>query len=512
MLSQFREFVLANPPGVGINYASAMEVAIRSVNWLAAFRTSADRLVSRDIEHLCVEMAASGSMLRESFCQAHSQPETHEYIVSLLGLYVISTMYPSLANAGEWYRFSGEQLSQQLDRQFDKDGGHTEGSPAYATLVLECYLFAYLLGREATDPRVSDWSDRLQKALDHLAAIILPNGELPHLGDDDGGRLLSAPGEPVDDARYILQIGSVVFDRADWKARAGDEPRPGLEFWLGPESVERYRDLLEEPDRPMLRTFQEAGLAVSRTPDTYLLLQGGRRDEESPRGHLHNDLTSLEYFAFDERWLIDPGTYQVFRQPVWRNRFRSTSAHNVIQLNDSEQNQLRSSELFPLPRDVYPLPIEQNKDGILVGYGRNIAGADEIVSRLIKPSRDNRLVKVVDRVEGEGVHDVTLGLNLARRPFTWLAPGLLSFRGDQGHFLLYLPLDNGFATTVGDGWYSPQFGVRRRCFRVSSVVTARLPIQVHWQFSAVPVGEDLHSWIKSLVLDHIVAEPIHYAD
>ena len=509
MLSQFREFVLANPPGVGITYASSTEVALRSVNWLAAFRSSADRLVSRDIEHLCVEMAASGGMLREWLDQAQSQPKTHEYIISLLGLYVISTMYPSLANAGEWYRFSGEELSSELDRQFDNDGGHIEGSPAYAKLVLECYLFAYLLGCEATDPRVSDWADRLQKALDHLATIILPNGELPRLGDDDGGCLLSAPGEPALDARYVLQIGCVVFERADWKARAGCEPRPGLDFWLGPEGVQRYRDSGMEPDGPMLRIYQEAGLAVHRSSEAYLLLQGGRRDGESPRGHLHNDLTSLEYFALGERWLIDPGTYQVFRQPVWRNRFRSTSAHNVIQLNNTEQNQLQSSELSPLPRDVYPLPTEQYKNGILVGYGRSTPGVDEIVSRYIEASRDNRLVKVVDRIDGEGFHNVALGLNLARRPFTWLAPGLLSFRGEQGCFLLYLPLDSGFATTVGDGWYSPQFGVRKHCFRVSAVVATSLPVEVHWRFAAVPIGEDLEGWIRSLEIDHNPSESMH---
>jgi hypothetical protein len=511
MLSQFREFTLSNPPGVGVTYASTMEVAIRSVNWLTAFRRSADRYINRDIEHLCVEMAASGRMLRERLQETDSKAGTHEYVVSLLGLYVISTMFPSLANAGDWYRFSGEQLNRELDRQFDGDGGHIEGSPAYATLVLECYLFAYLLGREATDPRVSEWSGSLQRALDHLATIILPNGELPRLGDDDGGRLLSPPGEPDNDARYVLQIGSVVFERADWKARAGCDPRPGLDFWLGPECVQRYRELRGVPDSPTLRVYKQAGFAISRMREAYLLLQGGRCEEEAPRGHLHNDLTSLEYFADGERWLIDPGTYQGYRQPVWRNRFRSTSAHNVIHLNDTEQNQLRSSELSPLPRDVDPLPIAMDKDRIVVGYGRTTAGANEVVTRYVEPSADTRLVKVIDRIDGEGIHLVTLGLNLARRPFSWLAPGLLSFRGEQGYFLLYLPPENGFATTVGDGWYSPHFGVRRRCFRVTSQVAATLPIEVHWQFSAVPMGEDLEMWIRSLEIDSRVTESIHKA-
>jgi hypothetical protein len=498
LLAQFSAFAEANPPGVGITYASPRGVAIRSVNWLVAFRSARHQLINRDIEHLCVELAAAGRFLREFLQKGAKRPKSHEDIVVLLGLYSISTMFPGLVDASEWYRYSGTELGQELKHQFERDGSHFEGSPAYARLALECYLFAYILGLNATDPRVSEWKEAIEAGIDHLAALILPNGELPRIGDDDAMRLLAPPGEPPGDARWLIQVGSVLFKRSDWKTRGGSQPRPGLDFWLGSKGAQDYIELPTVPEQTGLRVFTEAGLAVGRGSETLLIIQGGRRNHEAPRIHLHNDLTSMEYFADGQCWLLDPGTYEVNRQPVWRNRFRSTSAHNVIQLDDGEQNRLVATDLSDLVHDADPLPIRSDSNEITVGYQRAIESPGDVIRRWIKLCDNARQVEVIDRVDGNGRHRLKLGLNLARSPFTWLAPGMLSFKGENGYFLLRIDLDHGFSILVKDGWYSPRFGVRKRCFRVIGTGAVDLPVEIRWRFAAVPPDGDVESHARAL--------------
>jgi hypothetical protein len=498
LLEQFRDFVAANPPGVGITYGRTRDVAIRSVSWLAAFRTVADWLIDRDIEHLCVEMNAAGEFICGNLERSTVGLNPSEYIVNLLGLYAISTMFPSLAHAGAWYRFSGGELTAELERQFDFEGMLREGSPAYARLVIECYLFAYQLGRAATDPRVDDWRDRLERALEALTATMLPNGELPRLGDDGAGRLLVPPGETETDIRYLVQVGVVLFERADWKARAGTEPRPGLDFWLGREGVEKYAALATQTDRAALRVFDAAGVAVRRTPGTFLIVQGGRRERFAPRAHLHNDLTSFEFFADGERWILDSGSFEFDRQPTWRNRFRSTGAHNVVQVDDAEQNRYDARWLFYLAPDARPRPLKWAGRQIVAGYRLPGGAPYREATRRFECSGDGRLIEVYDRVEGTGRHDVVLGLNLARCPFTYMAPDLLHFRSQEGHLLLYIPSANGFVTTVKDGWSAPRFGMRERCFRVAAVGVVDLPVELHWRFAAVEIGDDLETWATRL--------------
>lgn len=500
MLSQFREFASSNPPGVGINYANAMEVGIRAINWTCAFRASADRLADSDVAHLAVEMHAAASHISRNLEYISRGHNTNHYIADLAGLYTIGTMFPALPGASEWYRLAGDELAAELPHQFDQDGMHREGAPAYARLVLEFYLFCFILGRRATDPRVDAWAPGLEAGLDALAAMIYPDGTLPKFGDDDSGRLLVPPGEPPNDYRYLIQIGAALFDRADWKTKAGVTPRPGLEFWLGQEGVHRYAALAALPGKAETRIFEGSGFAMVRTPDTVLAIQGGRADTKAPRAHLHNDLTSFEYFADGVCWITDAGTYEYTRQPVWRNRFRATAAHNVIQIDDREQNRWRPEWLFYLSADALPAHVQTEQGDIQVGYTASGQPA-YTATRKFATSEQGRIVRVLDRVEGEGDHRLALGLNLAPLPFTYLQNDLLLFRSPNGNFLLHVPAPAGFTGTVTDGWYSPRFAARERCFRFELTGVRRLPFEINWSFAAIPVDDDLYAWVEKLGCD-----------
>ena len=73
--------------------------------------------------------------------------------------------------------------------------------------------------------------ERLDEFLVHA---VHPDGTVPLIGDDDGGRLLRLDGLPTRDARPTLATGAALFRRGDMRRAGGDAIEESL--WLLGES------------------------------------------------------------------------------------------------------------------------------------------------------------------------------------------------------------------------------------------------------------------------------------
>jgi hypothetical protein len=54
-------------------------------------------------------------------------------------------------------------------------------------------------------------------------------------------------------------------------------------------------------------------------------------------GHSHADTLSLVLRIGEEQILVDPGTYTYVGDPMWRDRFRGTAAHNTVRIDGKDQ-------------------------------------------------------------------------------------------------------------------------------------------------------------------------------
>ena len=61
------------------------------------------------------------------------------------------------------------------------------------------------------------------------------------------------------------------------------------------------------------------------------------RSPPAVRGHSHADTLSLVLRQGQEQILIDPGTYTYVADPLWRDRFRGTAAHNTVRIDGLDQ-------------------------------------------------------------------------------------------------------------------------------------------------------------------------------
>jgi hypothetical protein len=164
-----------------------------------------------------------------------------------------------------------------------------------------------------------------------LASIVSDGGELPFLGDDDGGRFFHPYGLRSRFARATLATASVLLRKRFFPFTRQDLDEIAL-WWLGPERCEAEpADAFTQQSR----VFNDAGIVVMRRGPICALFDAGAFGPGSA-GHSHSDMLSLVVTVGERELLIDSGTFS-YMDPEWRDVFRGSSAHNTVRIDGHDQ-------------------------------------------------------------------------------------------------------------------------------------------------------------------------------
>ncbi len=150
------------------------------------------------------------------------------------------------------------------------------------------------------------YREKLSRTADYLDALLGPERVLPFLGDDDGGRWFHPYGSRERFGRATLDAANAYLGRGN----------------PAPES----------------KLFPDSGLAVMRAGDRQIILDAGPFGAGGA-GHSHSDTLSLVVRAGGRPILIDPGTYAYTRDARMRDWFRSSAAHNTVQIDGLNQGE-----------------------------------------------------------------------------------------------------------------------------------------------------------------------------
>jgi hypothetical protein len=224
--NQVLDFVAANPPRYGVQWACAMDVAIRAANWLVAhdlfsaggagFDPEFARVFRRSVYEHGRHVAAN--------LEWNERVRSNHYLADLAGLAFCAAHLAPSTETDTWLAFALQELAGETLHQFLPDGGGCEASTSYHRLSAEivCYTAALLqvLPAERLDgiARASSWRPaggprlagrpaalvgdrlrvefppaflaRLAAAAGFTRAIRRPDGRTPQIGDNDSGRFL----------------------------------------------------------------------------------------------------------------------------------------------------------------------------------------------------------------------------------------------------------------------------------------------------------------------------------
>jgi hypothetical protein len=232
--------------------------------------------------------------------------------------------------------------------------------------------------------------------------------------------------------------------------------------------------------RPLLRPrqFPDAGLVILRSragdgPEIWCRCDGGPHGFLSIAAHAHADALSLEVRHDGVDLLADPGTYCYHGEPEWREWFRSTAAHNTVEVGGVSQSEPGGPFLWTtqartrtLTCDVGEHPL-QSWSAEHDGYLR--LSTPTVHRRSVTLDSPRRSLTVVDTFDTTAEvplqlswhlgPEVQIDLDGAQAALTWHA-GPERRRGT-----LVLPAALAWTShrTEVDpvsGWYSPRFGHR----------------------------------------------------
>ncbi len=308
----------------GINWTSALEVAFRALSWVWVWHLAGYKMSGDFRQRFLSELYRHGLHLQYNL-SLYFSPNTH-LLGEAVALHALGQSFPNWPRAKAWRDLGRSIVVEHMKSKVKPDGSYYEQSSCYHLYALDMFLFHALL-----ELVTNDYLDGLRRMTEFLAAIVLPDGSLPFIGDDDGGRLFHPYGERSRFAIASLATTSLFLGKKYFSYSSCDV-QPIATWWLGPE---KCNVPLPSAPESQSQVFSDSGIVAMKHGDIGALFDAGPFGPGNA-GHSHADALSLVAWSGGEEILIDPGTYS-YMDPEWRQTFRGTAAHNTIRIDECDQ-------------------------------------------------------------------------------------------------------------------------------------------------------------------------------
>jgi hypothetical protein len=470
---QLRSWWRANPLLTGVHWTSGIESGVRLIAWVWIRRLLDEWPKVDDLfEHNpdAVRQIAWHQEYLAAFPSRGSSANNH-VVAEAAGRLAAACAFPWYDQTAEWRRSAADLLERELAANTFGDGLNRELATDYHRFVLELGLLAAVEAdvhgcglSEAT------WQ-RLARMLDAGAAALDAKGRAPRQGDGDEGRALVVDDPDHDPWAIVLATGSAVLGAPDWWPAFDGGVQACLVGALG-----RARQLRRPRERP--RRFPAAGQVfllsrVADGPEIWCRCDGGPHGYLSIAAHAHADALSVEVRHDGADILADPGTYCYHGEPEWREWFRSTAAHNTVEIGGVSQAQSGGPFLWitqprtrTLTCDVGDQPL-QAWSAEHDGYRR--LRTDTVHRRTVTLDSPSRTLTVIDAFDTPAAVPLLMSWHLGPGVLVDLqgTTAALVWKAGAERRRATLELPEGLTWTahMGEtdpirGWYSPRFGRR----------------------------------------------------
>ncbi len=421
VLAQLDSWLRANPFGAGMNWRSSLELGIRLINWVWALDLVRDAgPIDADLRRRLLESVYLHCWTNARSYSRGSSANNH-LIGEAAGVYVATAYFPDMPGATRWRSQARAILLRELLRQSYPSGCTREQAIGYQMFVLEFYVACGLVARWSGEDFPPEYWQRVEQMIAFLGELLDGGDTLPFFGDADDGCVLDL-GRAARDPRDLLAIGAILFGRADFKASAGALREPA--WWLFGAAGARTYDALAPVVAAALpsRAYADAGYYLlqcgnhSGTDRISVLFDCGEHGLGPIAAHGHADALSFVLRAFGTDVFVDPGTYDYFTYPAWRSYFRSTRAHNTVELDGVDQSTMLGPFMWGQRARSRCLEWQAAGDIAAVrgehdGYMRLAAPA--LHRRSLRLDAATRTLTIDDEIVSPGAHQLALHFHLA---------------------------------------------------------------------------------------------------
>ncbi len=500
--SHLRSWWAQNPFLSGVHWTSGIEAGVRLISWVWV-RRLLDGWVGATALFEQNDVARAQIWWHQhylaSFRSRGSSANNH-VIAEAAGLLVAASAFDWFAESSRWGEDAARVLEQELTRNTFPSGVNREMAFDYHGFVTELAIVAAAEADWDGRPLSEELWTLLYRMFDVVAATVDIDLRAPRQGDGDNGRALVLDASTTERSSDLLAIGESLFDAPEWWPSVGPTVISTL---LG--SMAGHRQTGERLERRP-NHYTDAGLTLMRSSpsdgeEIWCRCDAGPHGFLSIAAHAHADALAVEvrYDGIDV--LADPGTYCYHGEPHWRSYFRSTLAHNTIEVGRQDQSTPGGPFLWSRHARSRLIDLETNADGEVTTWTAEHDGYRALTPavghrRSVRLASQLRRLEIVDRLETTGRHGFRMAFHLgpdirARMvghdvELTW------SHDSHPRNATLFLPNGPSWSLSRGAtdpilGWYSPRFGENQPTWAVigegacsgAGVDTYRTVLQFH---------------------------------
>lgn len=304
--NQIFDFIASNPPNFGVQWMSSMDIGIRLVNILftISFFDESNKLFKND------EMELINSYLFDHYQHIRDNIEYSDgmrgnhYLSNLCSILVYSCFIEDNASKDLLIEKYINLINIELDYQFHPDGSNFEASTRYHIFTNQMVITANIILSKLTGKTLNIIKLNL---INSFTAELLKFSQPVQIGDNDSGFY--------------------------WKV-------------LDNENI-TYKSLKgltnSEKNSFASANYLNFGYISKKSEDFNLIFKCGKVGQMGKGGHDHNDNLSYNLYYKGSALVTDIGTYCYTSNFEKRNYYRSTLQHNVLTINNEEQNAINNT-------------------------------------------------------------------------------------------------------------------------------------------------------------------------
>ena len=317
--NQIIDFAISNPINFGTQWMNAMEASIRAINLIITFSLFITNKVNFDDKFISLfkKIVIIHYYFIKNNLEWGEGLRGNHYFSNIVGLILINLFLFKDTNNRDLINLV-EVLKQEIDFQFEDDGGNFEKSMRYHYFMVEMLTTILFYLKEfniITD--LKKISKKIEKIYDFSFINLNNNFTCDNYGDCDSGYLIRF------NTVYVLQNNKLKKNVNNYK-----ELKILVEYLFPNYQINNFT----------IKSFNQFGLHKIRKRNYLINFYCGDYNIWSKGGHHHNDNLSFTLYYNNLPLFIDCGSYLYTSSPNYRNEFRSIKKHNTLQLNGFEQN------------------------------------------------------------------------------------------------------------------------------------------------------------------------------
>ena len=473
--SHLRSWWAQNPFLSGVHWTSGIEAGLRLISWVWVRRLldewdGAADLFERN-EVACAQIWWHQHYLA-AFRSRGSSANNH-VIAEAAGLLVGALAFDMFPESQRWAGEAARILEQELERNTFPSGVNREMAFEYHGFVSELAVVAAAEASWAGRPLSPEFWSRLYRMFDVVAATVDVKVRAPRYGDGDNGRALVLDPPTAEHWSDLLAVGEALFDApSTWPEVESTMTSTVLATMAG------QRPAQGPCSRPS--HYDDAGLTLLRSSpsdgeEIWCRCDAGPHGFLSIAAHAHADALAVEVRYNGVDILADPGTYCYHGEPSWRSYFRSTLAHNTIEVGGRNQSISGGPFLWSQQARSKVLGLHRTADGQTIGWSADHDGYRTLNpplrhGRSVRLESRLRQLEIVDVLETTGEHGLRMAFHFGPDIHVRMVGQSAELMWPDGSLTrtasLCLPAQLSWSLHNGEtdpvlGWYSASFGAKQ---------------------------------------------------